>query len=94
MTGLFTGGALSFSAGANLSYPIFRAGAGRAGVRLTEADAACLARLVPAAPAVASTALRATRLVDGDASTARLIVEGMRIGMTSSGSQPVRNGGW
>ena len=38
MTGLFTGGALSFSAGANLSYPIFRAGAGRAGVRLTEAQ--------------------------------------------------------
>ena len=47
------------------------------GVRLTEADAACLARLVPAAPAVASTALRATRLVDGDAGTARLIVEGI-----------------
>jgi len=47
------------------------------GVRLTEADAACLARLVPAAPAIASTALRATRLVDGDASTARLIVEGI-----------------
>ena len=47
------------------------------GVRLTEADAACLARLVPAAPAVASTALRATRLVDGDAGIARLIVEGI-----------------
>jgi len=33
------------------------------GVALPEADAARLARLVPAAPAVASAALRATRLV-------------------------------
>jgi len=32
---------------------------------------------VPAAPAVASTALRATRLAGGDADTARLIVEGV-----------------
>lgn len=47
------------------------------GVQLAEADAARLARLVPAAPAVASTALRATRLVGGDAGTARLIVEGI-----------------
>jgi transitional endoplasmic reticulum ATPase len=47
------------------------------GVLLHDADAARLARLVPAAPAVASTALRATRLADGQAATARLIVEGV-----------------
>jgi transitional endoplasmic reticulum ATPase len=47
------------------------------GVLLTEADAARLARLVPAAPAVASAALRATRLAGGCAETARLIVEGV-----------------
>ncbi len=47
------------------------------GIALAEADAARLARLVPVAPAVASTALRATRLAGGDASTARLIVEGI-----------------
>jgi transitional endoplasmic reticulum ATPase len=47
------------------------------GIVLREADAARLARLVPAAPAVASTALRATRLVGGQAETARLIVEGV-----------------
>jgi len=38
LTGLFSGGAFNWSAGANVSYPIFRAGAGRAGVRLTEAQ--------------------------------------------------------
>ncbi len=47
------------------------------GVSLHEADAARLARLVPAAPAVAATALRATRLAGGGAETARLIVEGV-----------------
>ena len=47
------------------------------GVTLPETDAARLARLVPAAPAVASTALRATRLAGGGAETARLIVEGV-----------------
>ena len=47
------------------------------GVALAEADATRLVRLVPAAPAVASTALRATRLAGGDAETARLIVEGV-----------------
>jgi transitional endoplasmic reticulum ATPase len=47
------------------------------GVVLPEADAARLARLVPAAPAVASAALRATRLAGGGAETARLIVEGV-----------------
>jgi transitional endoplasmic reticulum ATPase len=47
------------------------------GLELREADAARPARLVPAAPAVAATALRATRLADGDAETARLIVEGV-----------------
>jgi len=47
------------------------------GVVLQEADAARLARLVPAAPAVASAALRATRLAGGDAETARLVVEGV-----------------
>jgi len=47
------------------------------GVVLPKADAARLARLVPAAPAVASAALRATRLAGGGAETARLIVEGI-----------------
>jgi AAA+ superfamily predicted ATPase len=47
------------------------------GVALADADAAHLARLVPAAPAVAAAALRATRLVGGGAETARLIVEGV-----------------
>jgi hypothetical protein len=47
------------------------------GVALKDADAACLARLVPAAPAVASAALRATRLAGGGPETARLIVEGI-----------------
>ena len=47
------------------------------GVALQDADAARLARLVPAAPAVAATALRATRLAGGGAETARIIVEGV-----------------
>ncbi|WP_428483471.1 AAA family ATPase [Rhodopila sp.] len=47
------------------------------GIVLPEADAARLARLVPAAPAVASTALRAARLAGGQAETARVIVEGV-----------------
>jgi len=47
------------------------------GVVLAEADAARLARMVPTAPAVASAALRATRLAGGGADTARLIVEGI-----------------
>jgi len=38
--GLFNGSAFAASAGANLSYPIFRAGAGKANVRLTEAQRA------------------------------------------------------
>ena len=36
--GLFSGGAFNYSAGPSISYPIFRAGAGRANVRLTEAQ--------------------------------------------------------
>jgi transitional endoplasmic reticulum ATPase len=47
------------------------------GIPLTDADAARLARLVPAAPAVASSALRAARLAGGGADTARLVVEGV-----------------
>jgi hypothetical protein len=47
------------------------------GVALAEPDAARLARLVPAAPAVASTALRAARLAGGQAEAARVIVEGV-----------------
>jgi Cdc6-like AAA superfamily ATPase len=47
------------------------------GIVLREADAVRLARLVPAAPAVASTALRAARLAGGEAEAARLIVEGV-----------------
>ena len=47
------------------------------GVVLTEQDAGRLARLVPAPPGVASTALRATRLAGGDAETARLVLEGV-----------------
>jgi len=38
LTSLFTGGAFSWSAGANADYPIFNAGAGRAGVRQSEAE--------------------------------------------------------
>ncbi|MBV9882152.1 MAG: efflux transporter outer membrane subunit [Sphingomonadaceae bacterium] len=38
LTSLFSGGAFSWSAGANADYPIFRAGAGRAGVRQSEAQ--------------------------------------------------------
>ena len=37
-TSLFTGGAFGWSAGANATYTIFQAGAGRANVRLTEAQ--------------------------------------------------------
>lgn len=47
------------------------------GVVLQDRDAARLARLIPAAPAVASGAMRATRLAGGGAETARLIVEGV-----------------
>ena len=46
-------------------------------VPLPEHEAARLARLVPAAPAVAAASLRATRLAGGGAETARLIVEGV-----------------
>jgi multidrug efflux system outer membrane protein len=38
LTGLFSGGAFGWSASADATYPIFRAGAGRANVRLTEAE--------------------------------------------------------
>ena len=38
LSSLFTGGAFTYSAAAAASYPIFRAGAGRAGVRYSEAD--------------------------------------------------------
>ncbi len=47
------------------------------GVVLQATDAARLARLIPTAPAIASGALRATRLAGGGAETARLIVEGV-----------------
>jgi len=47
------------------------------GIVLSEPDAVRLARLVPAAPAVASTALRAARLAGGLAEDARVIVEGI-----------------
>ena len=47
------------------------------GVILPDGEAARLARLVPAAPAVARTALRGARLAGGGADTARLIVEGV-----------------
>ena len=47
------------------------------GVALAEAEAARLAHLVPAAPALAATAMRATRLAGGGAGTAHLIVEGI-----------------
>jgi transitional endoplasmic reticulum ATPase len=47
------------------------------GVTLDDAAAARLARLVPAAPALAATALRATRLAGGDAATVQLIVQGI-----------------
>jgi AAA+ superfamily predicted ATPase len=44
---------------------------------LARQEAARLALLVPAAPAVAATALRAARLAGGDANTAHIIVEGI-----------------
>ena len=47
------------------------------GVPLRDGDATLLARLVPAAPAVAAASLRATRLAGGGADTTRLIVEGV-----------------
>ena len=47
------------------------------GVSLADADASRLARLLPAAPALAASALRATRLLDGGVETAQLIVEGV-----------------
>jgi len=56
---------------------LWRSMAEAEGVQLDDAEAAVLAHLVPAAPAVAYTALRATRLAGGDASTAQLIVEGI-----------------
>ena len=57
------------------------------GITLSEADAARLARLVPAAPAVASTALRAARLADGSAATAQVIVEGLARAVRGGRSQ-------
>ena len=56
-----------------------------AGITLAESEAASLARLVPAAPAVASTALRATRLAGGDGGTVRLIVEGIARAVAGGG---------
>jgi len=38
LTGLFGGGAFNWSAGASANYPIFRAGAGKAGVELSQAQ--------------------------------------------------------
>ena len=56
---------------------LWRSSAEAEGIALDLRDADRLARLIPAAPAVAATALRATRLAGGDAGTARLIVEGI-----------------
>jgi hypothetical protein len=47
------------------------------GVPLPDGDAAYLARIVPAAPALVATAVRTTKMVGGNADTARLIVEGI-----------------
>ena len=47
------------------------------GVALSGADAVAMARLVPAAPAVAASGLRAAALVGGGTDTARLVVEGI-----------------
>jgi multidrug efflux system outer membrane protein len=38
LTGLFSGGGFNWSAGAGIGYPIFRAGAGKAGVQLSQAQ--------------------------------------------------------
>ena len=56
---------------------LWRSSAEAEGIALDVSDADRLARLIPAAPAVAATALRATRLAGGDAGTALLIVEGI-----------------
>ena len=58
------------------------------GVVLADADARRLARLVPAAPAVAATALRATRLAGGGAETTRIIVEGIARAVRGGGHLP------
>ncbi len=58
------------------------------GVPLTESDAGRLARLVPAAPAIAATALRATRLAGGDANTTHIIVEGIARAVAGGRSLP------
>jgi len=58
------------------------------GIALSEADAARLARLVPAAPAVARTALRGARLAEGGAETARLILEGVARAVQHGGLPP------
>jgi AAA+ superfamily predicted ATPase len=47
------------------------------GVALDQPTARKLARLIPSAPSVARTALRATRLADGDAATIELVASGM-----------------
>ena len=44
LSSLFTGGAFSYSLAPNVSYPIFRAGAGKAGVRYSQAAARRVSR--------------------------------------------------
>ena len=51
--------------------------AGNEGVVLDAVTAGELARLIPSAPSVARTALRAARLTDGSAETVRLVARGM-----------------
>jgi len=68
------------------------------GIALSDADAASLARLVEAAPAVAATALRAARLADGQSETARCVVEGIaraiRYGDALPPPQPAPDGSY
>jgi AAA+ superfamily predicted ATPase len=67
------------------------------GLALSEVEAGRLARLIPAAPAVAAAAVRATRLAGGGADTAQLIVEGVARAVQGGGRptpEPVRAGGY
>lgn len=62
------------------------------GVALPPGDAASLARLLPAAPALARSAMRAARLAGGDAETVRWAVQGVARAM-GGGRLPAPDGG-
>ena len=67
---------------------LWRGLAGAESVALADAEAADLARLVPVAPALAASALRAARLAGGGAQTVRVAVEGVMRAMTGGPLPP------